>query len=88
MALIDIARNNIAKQISEKNEQRLRRKRKNRKMLNLAFSGWKTHLPIKFSTEFECLIPPKAVVALARGAVVNAQFDGAVGSRVPIWKKC
>jgi hypothetical protein len=45
VALIDIARNNIAKKISEKNEQRLRGKRKNRKMPNLAFRGWKTHLP-------------------------------------------
>ena len=51
MALIDIARNNIAKQISEKNEQRLRRKRKNRKVPNLAFRGRKAHLPTKFSTE-------------------------------------
>ena len=88
MALVDIARNNIAKKISEKNEQRLRRERKNRKMPNLAFRGWKTYLPIKFPTEFERLIPPKAVVTFARGAVVNAQFDGAVGSRVAIRKKC
>src|SRR5258707_9735535 len=87
MAMIDFRRNDIAEQTFEKDEQRLWSNRKNRKVLDPALRNLKTHLSLKFSPQFEGLVLPKACIAITKRAAVNAQFDGAVGSRIATRKK-